>query len=438
MSEPSFSTESSEPMRVIYDISLLGLNHRAADGRGGVFRTVETLAQRLREVPACTLTFSATQSYKALQQAQHYLEQATALHDIPLVLPYSRRGIGIGRQIERIIRPTRFPQPLVRRGLGAINSRFEDRFPLIAPQSLATADIFHSPFYAIPTQAHRQHQVQKFLTVYDLIPILFPQYVSHNPQVIAGFKAILASLRPDSWVLCISESARNDLCAYLPIAPEQTRITYLAADSDLFYPCTDMTQQAAVRQKYGIPAEVPYLLSVNTLAPHKNMEHALRAFARLVQEQAISDLCFVLVGARGWDYSSIFETIAGVPGLAQRVIVTGYVADADLAALYSGATAFVYPSLYEGFGLPPLEAMQCGVPVVTSNTSALPEVVGDAGILVDPHDGDALCQALWTLYRDSALRATRAAAGLARAQRFSWDHTVAQTLAAYQMALDAR
>jgi len=437
MSNPFFSAESSEPMRVIYDISLLGLNHRAADGRGGVFRTVETLAQRLREVPECALTFSATQSYKALQQAQRYLEQATALQGIPLLLPYSRTGISLGRQIERIIRPTRFQQPVVRRGLSAIYNRFEDRFPRVAPQSLVSADIFHSPFYAIPPQAHNQRRMQKFLTVYDLIPILFPQYVSNNAVVIASFKAILASLRPDSWALCISESARNDLCAYLPIALEQTRITYLAADPDLFYPCTDPTAIAAAQRKYGIPAG-PYLLSVNTLAPHKNMEHALRAFARLVQEQSIPDLCFVLVGARGWDYSTIFDTIAHTPGLAARVIVTGYVADGDLAALYSGALAFVYPSLYEGFGLPPLEAMQCGVPVVTSNTAALPEVVGAAGLLVDPRDEDALCQALWTLYRDADQRAALAAAGLARARRFSWDQTLAQTRAAYHEALDAR
>ncbi len=422
-------------MRVIYDISLLGLNHQAAYGRGGVFRTVETLAQRLSVAPECELTFSATQSYKALQQTLHYREQA-ALQDTRLLLPYSHTGIGLGRQIERIIRPTRFQQPGVRRGLSAIQGRFADRFPLITAQSLANADIFHSPFYAIPAQAHSQRRVQKFLTVYDLIPVLYPQYVGNNALVITGFKDILASLRPDSWALCISESARNDLCTYLKIGPERTRITYLAADLDLFYPCTDRAAMAAVQQKYGIPA-VPYLLSVNTLAPHKNMEHTLRAFARLVQAQHIADLCFVLVGARGWDYGSIFETIAGVPGLAERVIVTGYVADHDLAALYSGALAFVYPSLYEGFGLPPLEAMQCGVPVVTSTTSALPEVVGAAGLLVDPHDSDALCQALWTLYHDGEQRAALAAAGLARARRFSWEQTVAQTLAAYQTALAA-
>ncbi|HTP65773.1 MAG TPA: glycosyltransferase family 1 protein, partial [Geobacteraceae bacterium] len=135
------------------------------------------------------------------------------------------------------------------------------------------------------------------------------------------------------------------------------------------------------------------------------------------------------------DYDKIFAELARHDFSRERVIVTGYVADEDLAALYSGAIAFVYPSLYEGFGLPPLEAMQCGVPVITSNTSSLPEVVGDSGILVDPRDADALCAAMLSLYKDSDRREMLAQSALQRAAEFSWKRCVDETVRAYKNSL---
>ena len=121
--------------------------------------------------------------------------------------------------------------------------------------------------------------------------------------------------------------------------------------------------------------------------------------------------------------------------LRHRIVITGYVPDEDLAALYSGAMVFVYPSFYEGFGLPPLEAMQCGVPVIVSNTSSLPEVVGDAGILVDPKDGDAICQGILNIYRDNILKMQMTANSLKNAERFSWKRCAEETLAAYRTSL---
>jgi glycosyltransferase involved in cell wall biosynthesis len=129
--------------------------------------------------------------------------------------------------------------------------------------------------------------------------------------------------------------------------------------------------------------------------------------------------------------------VEGLPAIRGRIVLTGYVDDADLAPLYRGATAFVYPSLYEGFGLSQLEAMQCGTPVIASNTSSMPEVVGDAGILVDPRDGDALCQAMLDLCRDAPMRARLSERSLARAARFTWERTTREALAAYRAALEA-
>jgi glycosyltransferase involved in cell wall biosynthesis len=156
---------------------------------------------------------------------------------------------------------------------------------------------------------------------------------------------------------------------------------------------------------------------------------------RVVLGERIDDLYLVLTGVQGWHFDQIFEEIANADEVRDRIILTGFVPDGDLAPLYSGALAFVYLSLYEGFGLPPLEAMQCGTPVITSNTSSLPEVVGDAGIMIAPTDGDALCQALLDLYNDPALGQAMSRKSLERAKLFSWEKTVERTIDAYKLAL---
>jgi glycosyltransferase involved in cell wall biosynthesis len=144
------------------------------------------------------------------------------------------------------------------------------------------------------------------------------------------------------------------------------------------------------------------------------------------------------VGVSGWKNNDIFKTAQETPILKNRIIFTGYIPDEDLSAIYSGATAFIYPSLYEGFGLPPLEAMQCGTPVITSNTSSLPEVVGDAGIMINPTDEDALCQAILTIIQDSQLRKTLSEKGRERAQQFSWAKCAEETVKVYQIAANCR
>jgi glycosyltransferase involved in cell wall biosynthesis len=143
----------------------------------------------------------------------------------------------------------------------------------------------------------------------------------------------------------------------------------------------------------------------------------------------------VLVGNLGWKYESIFSELTATEGLRDRIIITGYVSNEDLAALYSDALFFVFPSLYKGFGLPPLEAMQCGVPVITSNTSSLPEVVGDAGIMVNPNDADALCQAMLNIHGNPLLRAQLSSNALERSKQFSWRKSANETIKAYKTAL---
>jgi len=297
---------------------------------------------------------------------------------------------------------------------------------------LDKADVYHSPHWAIPEQVRRSKRVQRFLTVYDLTPILFPHFFAYSEEKV--MRETIAQIGPDDWVFAVSESTKRDLCNHAPIDPERVFVIPLSADRERFYPCPDPERQRAVRAQYGVP-EAPYLLSLCTLQPRKNLEHLIRCFNRLVREEKLADLHLVLAGAKGWKEGPIFDAIQELGPLKERVVVTGFVADEDLAPLYSGALAFAYPSFYEGFGLPPLEAMQCGIPVLSSNTSSLPEVIGDAGILLAPTDLDGWCQAMRDLYADSALRAALREKALAQSVQFSWERCAMLTVEGYQTAV---
>jgi glycosyltransferase involved in cell wall biosynthesis len=202
-------------------------------------------------------------------------------------------------------------------------------------------------------------------------------------------------------------------------------VVYLGRDETLA-PVSDPAALAEVRARYGIVG--CYLLYVGTLQPRKNLDRVIEAFARLAGTPAFTDVKLVLAGKRGWLYDDLFAQVKRL-GLTGRVIFPGYVADEHLLALLSGAQAFVFPSLYEGFGIPVLEAGACGVPVITSNTSSLPEVAGDAALLVDPHDVDAIAEAMYRLVTDDALRAELARRGLENVKRFSWEKCGRETLA---------
>lgn len=317
-------------------------------------------------------------------------------------------------------------------------------FQGVSQESLSGVDVYHSSYYAVPEAVRRHPKCNAVLTVHDIIPVLHPEWCGQlgqgphryfHPEF--NLPATLATITPDTWVMCPSQSTRNDLCGYLgrQIDPDKVQVIAWAA-SDLFYPCTDELQLQAVRARYRIP-DKPYFLSLCTLEPRKNLDMLLRSFLQLLLESPGTDICLVLAGSLGWDYQPIFQLVRNHPELQAQVVFTGYVADGDLAALYSGALAFVYPSLYEGFGLPPLEAMQCGTPVLASCLSALPEVVGDAGLLVDPRDGDALAQAMLNLASSDRLRQELVVRSLQRAQTFNWTQCAADTVAHCRRALAA-
>ena len=285
-------------------------------------------------------------------------------------------------------------------------------------------DAFFSPVYLAPWAVRKYSKVPRFAILYDTIPAIFPQF---SPVTRLGFSwnfDLIRGLREDDRGFAISECTKRDFLRFAPrLRAENVDIVPLAAGAN-FHPVKDEGEFRRVRDKYGIPEGRRYVLSLCTIAPHKNLGRALEAFGRLVEKDGVRDIVFVLAGGKwGFFEGKWAATLEKLGKTRDLVIPAGYIDDEDLAALYSGAEMFVYPSLYEGFGLPPLEAMQCGTPVITSNVSSIPEVVGDAAITVDPESVDALAEAMERLARDAELRAALRTRGLARAAEFSWAKT---------------
>jgi glycosyltransferase involved in cell wall biosynthesis len=300
----------------------------------------------------------------------------------------------------------------------------------------ARFDVFHGTYRPLPKRSLTA-RTPRVAHILDLIPTLSPESV---PEVVTREQAqVLRSIdRSRDTILCTTNYVKKELCGYLGISPENVFVAPLAAGAQ-FRPVSDPAMLSQVRKQYRIP-DGPYFLSVSNPQPRKNFPFLIRCFTRLLREQKTFDATLVLVGTRslGWMNEDLEQALKEAGDLQNRLVFTGFVDEDDFAALYAGTTAFLFPSLSEGFGLPPLEAMACGVPVVSSNATTLPEVVGDAGILLSPTDSDAWCQSILTLYRDMNLRNTLSAKSLARAACFSWDRCAEALVQAYRAAQQMR
>ena len=265
-------------------------------------------------------------------------------------------------------------------------------------------------------------------TVHDLSFEHIPETFKRRSRVQLRL-TVRATARRAAHVIAPSEFTRRDLVETYGLDPARVTAVPLAV-APHFHPVGDEREIERVRRRYGIAGR--YVLAVGSIQPRKNLERLVRAYASLRGARGRSNLPqLVLVGKKAWLYGGTLRAIEE-GGVGDAVVLTGYVSEGDLPALYSGALCFAYPSYFEGFGLPPLEAMSCGAPVLTGNLTSLPEVVGDAGLTVDPFDEEALAAALARLIDDDALRADLRARGLERARRFDWRETARMTLQVYR------
>ncbi|MGH2521465.1 MAG: glycosyltransferase family 4 protein [Anaerolineales bacterium] len=264
------------------------------------------------------------------------------------------------------------------------------------------------------------------LTVHDLIGMLFPRNL---PPISRLYWArwLPFTVRAADAIIADSENTRRDLLRLLRLPPEKITVAPLGVD-ERFRPASQ-GQKTDSRARYNLPED--FILYVGTLEPRKGIDTLIEAFARLAAEHPHH---LVLAGKRGWYWEPILQRIAA-HGLEERARVLDYVPDDDLPVLYASAAVFAFPSRYEGFGLPPLEAMACGTPVVCSNAASLPEVIGDAGMMVAPNDVNALARALTQVLGDAHLQAELRERGLRWAPGFTWEQTARQTLEVYHRVL---
>lgn len=326
-------------------------------------------------------------------------------------------------------------------------------------------DLLHVTYHAPPLAP-----CPTVVTIHDISFEHYPDFFS--PRDLLILKTLVPwSARHAARIITVSQHARDEIAYRYGVARDRIVVTYEAASGDEFRPVECQETLNAVRRKYGI-GDGQFVLALGNLQPRKNIARLVEAFGRLGETRGQSSdsaasigradpdhrsannngerqsaaallssrrmlapsWSLVIAGKAQWRESEVYNTVRST-GLEDRVIFPGYVDAADLPALYSAASVFVYPSLYEGFGLPPLEAMACGTPVISSNAASLPEVIGDAAVAVSPTDTEALAQALADVLTNPDLRADLAARGRRRAAQFSWDRCAGETLAVYQEAI---
>ena len=280
---------------------------------------------------------------------------------------------------------------------------------------LKNYDAYLSVFSPISPVVY-QSPLKTFAFVHDLIPVKFPQFC--EAKFARKYRQWLEHLAADT-VFVISESTKADLLSFRPdIKADKVKVVYLGADKK-FAPVEDAARLAKVREKYGIRTE-KYILAVSEISPRKNFEHLLEAYAAFADKLPDEKISLVLSGPVRKGFSAVADKIGCLEKYQDRIVQTGFVNDADMPALYSGAEAFVYPSLYEGFGLPVLEAMQCGVPVICAENSSLPEVGGKAACYVSGRDVGETADALYEICLNDAFRAELKQKSVRQAGRFSW------------------
>ena len=276
-------------------------------------------------------------------------------------------------------------------------------------------DLFHEPHYVLPPLIH----CRSVVTIHDCIHLMFPQYLPNRLAYAYARGAIWAATRRSDRILTVSETSKSDILRRFNVPADKIAVIYNAIDDRLRVPPTEEAV-ARVRGRYQL--DNPFVLYVGNIKPHKNLERLIDAFARL-RRSGLDHLTLLILGDEITKYQGLRRAVHQHK-LHKAVRFLGFVPIETLSVLYRLAAAFVFPSLYEGFGLPPLEAMSCGTPVVTSNASSMPEVVGEAAFLVDPYDPDSIADGMRQVLTDASLRATLIERGFERAKMYSWEKSV--------------
>ena len=308
--------------------------------------------------------------------------------------------------------------PLSERALTILWHRL--RLPIPVESFTGPVDIFHSTDFVLPPV----RQARTILTVHDLTFVRLPECAEAGLRAYLN-KVVSPSIERADLLLADSQSTKNDLIELLGVSPDKIEVVYAGVERR-FRPMKGEMALRRAKKRYRLDS--PFILSLGTLEPRKNFTGLIEAYALMRG----NGLKLVIAGGKGWLYDEIFARVEEL-GLEDKISFPGFIADEDLPALYNLAEIFVFPSLYEGFGLPPLEAMACGTPVVTSDRPSLPEVVGEAGLMVEATDSQELARAMERVLTDENLRREMREKGLKQAEKFTWEAAAEKLLDVYRM-----
>ncbi|MBQ4464971.1 MAG: glycosyltransferase family 4 protein [Oscillospiraceae bacterium] len=287
-------------------------------------------------------------------------------------------------------------------------------------------DLTHFFNYIVPPHVGGRTVV----TVHDMVCRAFPETVRGRTKTMLDLGLVPSMKRADR-IVTDSEFSKTEIIRYYPQFADKIRVVPCGVSTERFHPVSDPAKIAQVREKHHIAAQ--YFLYLGTLEPRKNLVNLIEAYAQYARNFD-TPAQLVLAGGKGWLYDEIFAKVNTL-GLSDKVIFTQYIEECDLCALMSGAMAFTFPSIYEGFGMPPLEAMACGTPVLVSDAASLPEVTGESAVIVRAQDISSIAAGLSRLHEDAGLRERLSAEGLARAKAFSWEQSANLLYQVYQEIL---
>lgn len=404
-------------MKILYDIALLGRGHRHMADRTGLFRFAEETLKHLAANKEFDLYFTTSQLN--FTESEAYLAENFPKLVSKLIMPkryslgnillsvtrWSLGNIGAVKAFSRTI-------VKIEHHLGFILEYLNIPFTF-APKGYSF-DAYFSPKYQIPNQVMSIKKMKKIIFMHDLLPVIYPQYSPPSSKFL--YKHLIKSLSNEMLILCNSNTTKDDLLRFRPDLSEKLVKVLPLSTSEIFKPTTKNLKE--IKAKYKIPSTAKYLLTVSSLNPRKNFPHVIRCFISFIKKYNIADLYLVVTGPKGWDFKDIFKTIDELGSYGEKIILTGFVDEDEMPALYSGALSSICASLYEGFGYPALESMQCGTPAIVSDNSSLAEIVADAGIQISPQDQDALIEAMHKIYSNNRYRNSLAKAAIDRAKIF--------------------